>query len=64
MSWGVLLFFCVTALNVYGTILAGWASNSKYAFIGALRAAAQTISYEVRILLLLLFSAFFLFTCS
>ena len=64
INWGVLLFFCITALNVYGTILAGWASNSKYAFLGALRAAAQTISYEVSILLLLLFSAFLMFTCS
>lgn len=64
VAWGLLLFFCVTSLNVYGTILAGWASNSKYAFLGALRAAAQTISYEVRILLLLLFRAFLLCTCS
>lgn len=64
VSWGLLLFFCVTSLNVYGTILAGWSSNSKYAFLGALRAAAQTISYEVRILLLLLFRAFILSTCS
>jgi len=62
--WGVLLFFCVTALNVYGTMLAGWSSNSKYAFLGALRAAAQTISYEVRMLLLLLFPVFILNTCS
>nr|YP_010352816.1 NADH dehydrogenase subunit 1 [Dermatobranchus otome]UOD76584.1 NADH dehydrogenase subunit 1 [Dermatobranchus otome]UOD76597.1 NADH dehydrogenase subunit 1 [Dermatobranchus otome] len=64
VSWGVLLFFCVTALNVYGTMLAGWASNSKYAFLGALRASAQTISYEVSMLLLLLFSAFLLVTAS
>nr|QOZ40951.1 NADH dehydrogenase subunit 1 [Berghia stephanieae] len=64
VCWGMLLFFCVTALNVYGTMLAGWASNSKYAFLGALRAAAQTISYEVSMLLLLLFPAFLLLTCS
>nr|NP_702978.1 NADH dehydrogenase subunit 1 [Tyrannodoris europaea]AAL91063.1 NADH dehydrogenase subunit 1 [Tyrannodoris europaea] len=64
VSWGMLLFFCVTALNVYGTMLAGWSSNSKYAFLGALRAAAQTISYEVSMLLLLLFPAFLLITCS
>lgn len=60
VCWGLLLFFCITSLNVYGTILAGWASNSKYAFLGALRAAAQTISYEVRILLVLLFSSLLL----
>lgn len=64
IAWGLLLFFCITSLNVYGTILAGWASNSKYAFLGALRASAQTISYEVSILLLLLFRAFLLSTYS
>lgn len=64
VCWGLLLFFCITSLNVYGTILAGWASNSKYAFLGALRAAAQTISYEVSLLLLLLFRGFILYTTS
>nr|YP_010032936.1 NADH dehydrogenase subunit 1 [Protaeolidiella atra]QOW38670.1 NADH dehydrogenase subunit 1 [Protaeolidiella atra] len=64
VAWGVLLFFCVTALNVYGTMLAGWSSNSKYAFLGALRAAAQTISYEVSMLLLLLFPVFLINSCS
>nr|YP_010373187.1 NADH dehydrogenase subunit 1 [Cadlina koreana]UPI11653.1 NADH dehydrogenase subunit 1 [Cadlina koreana] len=64
VAWGLLLFFCITSLNVYGTMLAGWASNSKYAFLGALRASAQTISYEVTMLLLLLFSAFMLCSCS
>lgn len=58
VCWGLLLFFCITAINVYRTLLAGWASNSIYAFLGGLRAAAQTISYEVRILLVLLFTAF------
>lgn len=62
VCWGMLLFFCITALNVYGVMLAGWSSNSKYAFLGALRAAAQTISYEVRILLVLLFVALILFS--
>nr|ABL09063.1 NADH dehydrogenase subunit 1 [Odontoglaja guamensis] len=57
VTWGVLLFFCITALNVYSTLMAGWASNSSYAFLGALRAAAQTISYEVSLLLILLFSS-------
>nr|ANC96335.1 NADH dehydrogenase subunit 1 [Carychium tridentatum] len=59
---GLLLFFCISALNVYGTMIAGWSSNSKYAFLGALRAAAQTISYEVSMLLILLFPAIVLLT--
>jgi len=54
----VLFFLCVSSLNVYGTLLAGWASNSKYALLGGLRAIAQTISYEVRIVLILLFPLF------
>nr|ABK92244.1 NADH dehydrogenase subunit 1 [Hydatina physis] len=64
VQWGLLLFFCITALNVYGTMLAGWSSNSKYAFLGALRAAAQTISYEVSLLLIIMFSALLLNTAS
>jgi NADH-quinone oxidoreductase subunit H len=44
----------ISGLGVYGTILAGWASNSKYAFLGALRAAAQMISYEVSLSLTIL----------
>nr|WRQ18380.1 NADH dehydrogenase subunit 1 [Austropeplea brazieri] len=55
VCWGMLIFFCVSAMNVYAIMLAGWTSNSKYAFLGALRAAAQTISYEVSLLLILLF---------
>lgn len=46
---GVLFIFAVSSFGVYGIILAGWASNSKYAFLGALRASAQMISYEVSI---------------
>ncbi len=57
-KWGVLFFLCVSGLNVYGTLLAGWSSNSKYALLGRLRAIAQTISYEVRIALILLFPLF------
>ena len=37
----------ITSMEVYGVIIAGWASNSKYAFLGALRASAQMVSYEI-----------------
>nr|QAU54084.1 NADH dehydrogenase subunit 1 [Patella vulgata] len=64
LSWGVMLFLCLSSLNVYGTLMAGWSSNSKYALFGALRAAAQTISYEVSLALVLLFVFFLLFKLS
>jgi NADH-quinone oxidoreductase subunit H len=46
---GILYIFAISSLGVYGVIVAGWASNSKYAFLSALRAAAQMVSYEVSI---------------
>jgi len=54
VSLGVVYLLAISTLSVYGIIIAGWASNSKYAFLGALRAAAQMISYDVSLGLILL----------
>lgn len=51
---GVLFFLCCTRIGVYTVIIAGWSSNSNYALLGGLRAVAQTISYEVRLALIIL----------
>jgi NADH-quinone oxidoreductase subunit H len=49
MNVGILYIFAISSLEVYGVIMGGWASNSKYPFLGSLRSAAQMISYEVSI---------------
>lgn len=54
LNIGILYILAVSSLSVYGLILSGWASNSQYAFLGALRSAAQMISYEISLSLIIL----------
>nr|WBQ42679.1 NADH dehydrogenase subunit 1 [Nereididae sp. SIO BIC A9836] len=54
LKWGLMLFLSLSSMNVYTTLFAGWASNSKYSLLGALRSIAQTISYEVSMALTVL----------
>ncbi len=49
INLGILYLFAISSLSVYGIIMSGWSSNSKYAFLGALRSSAQMVSYEVSI---------------
>ena len=55
IRFGLILVYIILRLNIYPTLLRGWASNRKYALVGALRRVAQTVSYEVRLALIFLF---------
>nr|YP_009750107.1 NADH dehydrogenase subunit 1 [Enoplops potanini]QIJ46466.1 NADH dehydrogenase subunit 1 [Enoplops potanini] len=59
---GILFFLCCTGMGVYGVMLSGWSSNSKYALLGGLRAMAQTISYEVSMAMIMLCFIVFVFS--
>lgn len=54
ITTNILFIFAISSLNVYGIIIAGWASNSRYAFLGAIRSAAQMISYEISLSFIIL----------
>nr|AWV83366.1 NADH dehydrogenase subunit 1 [Platypleura kaempferi]AWV84484.1 NADH dehydrogenase subunit 1 [Platypleura kaempferi] len=53
-NFGVLFFFCCTSMGVYSMMIAGWSSNSNYALLGCIRSIAQTISYEVSLIMIFL----------
>lgn len=54
INLGIIYIFAVSSLGVYGIIISGWSSNSRYAFLGALRSSAQMVSYEVSIGLIII----------
>nr|YP_010704686.1 NADH dehydrogenase subunit 1 [Monacha cartusiana]URP31097.1 NADH dehydrogenase subunit 1 [Monacha cartusiana] len=62
LPFSLLIFLIISSLNVYVVLGAGWASNSVYAFLGALRASAQTISYEISLVFILIMPVVFLST--
>nr|AWV84341.1 NADH dehydrogenase subunit 1 [Chonosia atrodorsalis] len=53
-NFGVLFFFCCTSMGVYSVMISGWSSNSNYSMLGCIRSVAQTISYEVSLVLIIL----------
>jgi NADH-quinone oxidoreductase subunit H len=64
ISLGIIYLLAISTLGVYGIITAGWASNSKYSFLGAVRSAAQMISYDVSMGLILLSVIFCASSCN
>nr|CAH2593371.1 NADH dehydrogenase subunit 1 [Physella acuta]CAH2598927.1 NADH dehydrogenase subunit 1 [Physella acuta] len=58
LNLSMAIFLVLSSMNVFGIMMSGWASNSKYAFLGAMRAMAQTISYEVSMVFMVLFVVF------
>nr|UPL65752.1 NADH dehydrogenase subunit 1 [Notobitus elongatus] len=61
-NFGFMFFLCSTGLGVYGIMLSGWSSNSKYAMLGSYRALAQTVSYEVSMAMIMLCFVIFIFS--
>nr|YP_010354983.1 NADH dehydrogenase subunit 1 [Brachyrhynchus triangulus]UOG86762.1 NADH dehydrogenase subunit 1 [Brachyrhynchus triangulus] len=61
-KFGLLYFFCCSGLGVYGVLISGWSSNSKYSFLGGLRAVAQTISYEVSMSIIVICYLFMIYS--
>nr|YP_010463304.1 NADH dehydrogenase subunit 1 [Macropes robustus]UUJ37828.1 NADH dehydrogenase subunit 1 [Macropes robustus] len=61
-NFGFLFFLCCTGMSVYGLILSGWSSNSKYALLGCLRSVAQTISYEISMAMIMICYIIFTFS--
>nr|YP_009558642.1 NADH dehydrogenase subunit 1 [Partulina redfieldi]AZZ06743.1 NADH dehydrogenase subunit 1 [Partulina redfieldi] len=64
IMYSLFFFMCASGLNVYIITLAGWSSNSAYSFLGSLRASAQSISYEISMMTLILFPMFILMSMS
>ncbi len=64
LNVGILYLFVISSLGVYGIITAGWSNNSKYVFLGALRSAAQMVSYEVSIGLIIITVLIYVGSCN
>jgi len=59
-AFNILLFLCVRGLNVYAVVVSGWASNSKYAFLGAVRGGAQRVRFEIALLFFVIVPCIFI----